>query len=83
MGTRTSLPGKVLDRSQYFKCWIYYCWFAYSDVRPWGYFDTGLWAYFFIGPLLYTQTMKHDIKPKRETIKAWLAWARERGYTDD
>ena len=37
----------------------------------------------FIGPILYIQTMKHEIKPKRETIKAWLAWARERGYTED
>ena len=37
----------------------------------------------FIGPILYIQTMKHEIKPKRETKKAWLAWARERGYSGD
>ncbi len=37
----------------------------------------------FIGPILYIQVMKHEIKPKRETKKAWLAWARERGYTGD
>jgi len=41
------------------------------------------YGFIIIGPLLYVQTMKHEIKPKRETIKAWLAWARERGYTGD
>ena len=83
MGTRTSLPGKVLDRSQYFKCWIYYCWFAYSDVRPRGDILILGYGFIFIGPILYIQIMKHEIKPKRETKKAWLTWARERGYTGD
>jgi hypothetical protein len=41
------------------------------------------YGFIFIGPLLYIQTMKHEIKPKRETKKAWLAWARERGYTGE
>ena len=41
------------------------------------------YGFIIIGPILYVQTMKHEIKPKRETIKAWLAWARERGYTGD
>ena len=41
------------------------------------------YGFIIIGPLLYVQTMKHEIKPKRETKKAWLAWARERGYTGD
>ena len=79
MGTKI-LPGKTMVRSLCFQCWVYHCWFAYSDVRPWGYFDTG---FIFIGPILYIQIMKHEIKPKRETKKAWLAWARERGYTGD
>ena len=39
------------------------------------------YGFIIIGPLLYIQTMKHEIKPKRETKKVWLAWARERGYT--
>ncbi len=41
------------------------------------------YGFIFIGPILYIQIMKHEIKPKRETIKAWLTWARERGYTED
>jgi len=41
------------------------------------------YGFIFIGPILYIQVMKHEIKPKRETKKAWLAWARERGYTGD
>ena len=41
------------------------------------------YGFILFGVIAYVQTMKHEIKPKRETIKAWLAWARERGYTGD
>ena len=41
------------------------------------------YGFIFIGPILYIQIMKHEIKPKRETKKAWLTWARERGYTGE
>ena len=41
------------------------------------------YGFILFGVIAYVQTMKHEIKPKRETIKAWLAWARERGYTED
>ena len=41
------------------------------------------YGFIIIGPLLYAQTMKHEIKPIKKNKKKWLAWVRERGYTGD